>query len=292
MHQRRELGEFLRARRARLHPEELGLASGPRRRVAGLRRDEAARRAGVSVEYYTRLEQGRGGRPSDGVLDALAVALELGPAARDHLLRLAAPRSRPAPHQVSHSGPPVAGDRLRPSVRALLDAIGATPVVAYARNLDVLAMNPLAIALYAGFAGWPSDRANCARALFLNPASHDWYIDWDEVAHDVVGLLRRSVGEHPDDPGLRALVDELAAGSDAFGRLWVTHEVRQDLHGRKRLRHPTLGELDIDFEQLLVPGDDGVVLMAYTAPPGTPTRAALDHLTDTAATAATAALPG
>ena len=290
MDRRRELGEFLRARRASLRPEDVGLTAGRRRRVAGLRRDEAAQRAGVSVEYYTRLEQGRGGRPSGEVLAALATALDLTPAARDHLVRLAARGPSPG---FDRPAVPSVGDTpggLRPSVRALLDAMPTTPAVAYGVAMEVLAMNPPATALYAALPGWTPGPANCARTMFLEPAARAWYLDWEEAAGDVVALLRRSDGEHPGEPRRAALVDELAAGSEDFRRMWATHDVRQELHGRKRLRHPELGELVIDFELLPVPGAD-VVLTVYTAPPGSPTRAALDRLAERASPTAPPAQP-
>jgi transcriptional regulator with XRE-family HTH domain len=294
---RRELAEFLRTRRGRVRPPDVGLATAGRRRVPGLRRDEVARRASMSVEYYTRLEQGRGGRPSDEVLDALAQALQLDPAAREHLFRLAVPPHHPtlgARTDATGTGTGSGGDDatgtgIRPGVAAVVAAMSHTPVVVVDRRLDVLATNRLGSALFAGppgearahrDVGGPDGTGlqNCAMSTFLDPAMRRFYLDWDAVARDVVGLLRRLTGQHPLDARLHGLVTELLARSDEFRALWAAHDVRQRLHGRKRMRHPVVGEIALDYEHLAVPDDPGIALTVFTAPERSDARRALARL--------------
>jgi transcriptional regulator with XRE-family HTH domain len=268
---RRQFGEFLRSRRSRMRPDEMGLPATGRRRVPGLRRDEVARLAGVSVEYYTRLEQGRGGRPSDDVLDALAGALHLNPAEREHLFGLAVPPRGTA-------GVPTQAE-LRPGIAAMVAAMSETPVVVSNRRLDVLATNRLGSLVLADLAGANGTGfRNCALDTFLNPAMRHFYVDWDDVARDVVGLLRRLTGQHPHDTRIDGLVTELMARSEDFRTMWTVHEVRQKLHGSKRMRHPLVGEIVLDYENLSLPDDPDVGLTVFTVPEGSGARRALDRL--------------
>lgn len=268
---RRQFGEFLRSRRSRMQPDDMGLPVTGRRRVPGLRRDEVARLAGVSVEYYTRLEQGRGGRPSEDVLSGLARALRLSPAEREHLFGLAIPPR-------SAAGGPT-GAELRPGVAAVVSAMSQTPVVVSNRRLDVLATNRLGSVVLPGLSG---DRGaefrNCALNTFLNPAMRHFYVDWDDVARDVAGLLRRLTGQHPHDTRIGGLVAELLVRSEEFRTMWAVHEVRQQMHGRKRLRHPVVGEIVLDYEHVSLPDDPDVGLTVFTAPEGSEARRALDRL--------------
>lgn len=278
MPDRSELSEFLRSRRARVKPEDAGLpALGPRR-VPGLRREELAALAGVSVDYYVRLEQGRDVHPSEGVVEAIARALQLDEAERSHLARLVRPRptrrSAPAP------------ERVRPGVRRLLDALDATPAFVLGRRMDVLAWNRLAAALVCDFAALEPAERNMVRLTFLDEAARELYPDFDAVADETVAYLRLAAGRHTDDPRLAALVGELSVKSPEFRTLWARHDVRQKTHGRKRLLHPLVGELALDYETLALPGDGDQVLVTYIAEPGSASQSALDLLGSLTATPA------
>ncbi|MFD9691176.1 helix-turn-helix transcriptional regulator [Kitasatospora sp. NPDC059088] len=262
------LGDFLRSRRARIQPEEVGLPAHGRRRVQGLRREEVAQLAGVSVDYYIRLEQGRGGSASDAVLDAVARVLRLDEAETAHLRSLnRPPKETPAR---------VRGDRrVRPGTRLLLDLMAGVPAFVLGRRMDVLAWNALGDAVN-GFseraaAGKPGAPLNQVRDAFLDPAARTLYRQWDAVAAETVAQLRRDAGLHPDDPALAALVGELSVRSEEFRRLWADHLVREKTSGVKLLRHPLVGDLDLGFETLAVQGSPDQVLVAYTAAPGSPT---------------------
>jgi transcriptional regulator with XRE-family HTH domain len=209
---RKDLSEFLRTRRARIKPGDVGLSTFGRRRVPGLRREELAALAGVSVDYYVRLEQGRDVHPSTGVLDAIARALQLDEAEREHLHRLA--RRRPArPRKPSP-------ERVRPGVRQVLDALSDAPAFVLGRRMDVLAWNALAAALICDFGRLePADR-NMVRLTFLDESARELYPDFDRVAFETVGYLRLAAGRYPDDPLLAALVGELAVKSETFRKLW------------------------------------------------------------------------
>jgi transcriptional regulator with XRE-family HTH domain len=270
MADRSELSEFLRSRRARITPEAAGLpALGPRR-VPGLRREELAALAGVSVDYYVRLEQGRDVHPSEGVVEAIARALQLDDAERSHFARLVRPR--PA----RRTAPPP--ERVRPGVRRLLDALTATPAFVLGRRMDVLAWNRLAAALVCDFAALEPAERNMVRLTFLDDAARELYPDFDAVAEETVAHLRLAAGRHPDDPRLAALVGELSVKSPEFRTLWARHDVRQKAHGRKRLLHPLVGELALDYETLALPGDGDQVLVTYTAEPGSASQSALELL--------------
>jgi transcriptional regulator with XRE-family HTH domain len=245
-----QLGEFLRARRARLRPEDVGLPSfRQRRRVAGLRREELAQVAGVSVSYYTRLEQGQSVNASDAILDALAQALQLDGHEREHLRELATQRPRP-----QRRPPP---ERLSPMNRDLLRSFETVPAMVLGRRTDVLAWNPLGHALLAGHIDRtapdrPADRPNLTRMLFLDPHTRDLYADWQRKARAVVGNLRLVAGRHPEDALLASLVGELSIQSPEFVALWNDHRVKPCEADEYELRHPLVGTLTIT-QQILVP---------------------------------------
>ncbi|MEW1747711.1 helix-turn-helix transcriptional regulator [Streptomyces angustmyceticus] len=268
------LGDFLRTRRARLQPADVGLVSyGARRRVPGLRREELAQLAGVSVAYYTRLEQGQSHQASPGVLDALARALRLTDDERAHLRALARPataRRRPAARHAT----------ARAGVRQLLTAVADVPALALGPRFEILAWNRLGHALIAGHLapgspGRPQDRPNLQRLLFLDPHTRELYPDRDEEVRRAVSSLRVAAGQHPDDPQLAALIGELSMKSAEFSALWSRHAVRNCAFGTKRLHHPLVGELELDFEVLQTPDGSGQGVLMYTAAPDSPSEAAL-----------------
>ncbi|MEV0622711.1 helix-turn-helix transcriptional regulator [Nonomuraea sp. NPDC050404] len=261
------LGEFLRARRAALRPEDVGMASYGARRVAGLRREEVAVLAGVNADYYTRLEQGRERNPSAQVLDALSRALRLDTDARAHLYRLAgtAPGDRLSAH---------VPDRVSPALRQLMDGYPNTPAYVMNRTLDILAANALADALYAPFE--PAD--NLARMTFLDPAGRSFYTDWDRAAQSVVANLRQAAGFDPDDPRLAGLVRTLTDQSANFARLWNAHTVRGKTQDAKHFLHPDVGPLTLTYQAFDVRDTPGQQLVIYHAEPGSASARALDLL--------------
>ncbi|MEV0534987.1 helix-turn-helix transcriptional regulator [Kitasatospora sp. NPDC050463] len=268
---RAELGEFLRSRRARLRPEELGLPDyGGQRRVPGLRREELARLAGVSVDHYVRLEQGRTLHFSREVLDAVARALRLDPVEREHLYRLA----RPWPDSDRREGP-AQSQQVRPGLRRLLDSAADVPAYVVGRNTDVLAWNPLAAALITDFGALAPRQRNLARLVFLDEGMRSLYTDWHGKAGDVAAYLRLDAARHPDDPRTTALLDELSAASPEFREAWAAHRLQDKTHGRYRYRHPLVGELDLGFETLRLPDDPDQALVAHTVEEGSPSQTAL-----------------
>jgi transcriptional regulator with XRE-family HTH domain len=269
-----ELAGFLQSRRARLRPADLGLVTAGRRRVSGLRREEAAQLAGVSVDYYIRLEQGRVGRPSEEVLTAVARALRLQPDEERHLFRLARP-SAVAPASA-------AAEPIRPEVRLLLESLAGTPAFVINGRLDLLATNALAKRLVVDVATTPATRANVARMIFMDPVARDYFIDWETVAREACGHLRVTAGERLQDKEFRVLVDDLSAVSQRFRELWGEHEVHQKAHGLKRLRHPDVGELTVWYETLALPADTDQTLVTYAAEPASPSEAAVRRLAETA----------
>jgi len=258
------LGEFLRARRALVTPDDVGLPDLGRRRVAGLRREELALLAGVSVDYYVRLEQGRDTHPSEQVLDALARALCLDDDAVAHLHDLA----RPAPRRRRPRERP---ERVRPGVLRLLESWSAIPAFVLGRRMDVLAFNALAGMLHDGFA----TERNMVRLVFLDPAARDTFPDFDAVAQETVATLRAVAGADLDDPRLAALVGELSLKSDEFRRLWARHEVREKASGVKRMLHPMVGELVLGYETLRVNDAPEQLVVGYHAEPGSASERAL-----------------
>ncbi|MFE4394392.1 helix-turn-helix domain-containing protein [Streptomyces sp. CB02056] len=269
------LGTFLRARRTRLHPEDVGLRElGPRRRVAGLRREEVAQLAGVSVSYYTRLEQGLSRGASAEVLDAIARALLLGDHEREHLDRLAvAARHTP---RVRRPRP----ERLADETRDLLRAVDGVPAVVLGRRTDVLAWNALGHALLAGHVDFhgpddPARRPNLSRMLFLDGHTRELYTDWQHKARTVVGSLRATVGRHPEDPLLAELIGELTMKSPEFVALWGDHRVAPCDTRSYRLHHPVVGALTVTQQMLSIARSPDQVLVVCTAPAGSPSEAAL-----------------
>ena len=258
-----ELGNFLRSRRAQASPDDVGLdaaAVRPGRRVRGLRREEVALLAGVSVDYYTRLEQGRHASPSPAVVDALARALGLDAAARAHLADLAAPTRRRAERPQPQ--------RVRPAVHRLLDSFADHPAFLVGRRTDVLAANRLARALLTDWDALPARHRNYTRWMVLDPAAREVFEDWPAVAADAVGALRLYAGRHPADPLLEQLVGELTIASPEFRGWWDDHRVHERTHGTKRMRHPAIGPLVVHYEALALPGDAEQTLFVYDTEPG------------------------
>ncbi|MFF7713742.1 helix-turn-helix domain-containing protein [Streptomyces sp. NPDC007988] len=273
MDQRAELSEFLRSRRARLKPVDVGLPEfGRHRRVPGLRREELAQLAGVSVAYYTRLEQGNGQNVSLEVLDSIARALRLSDTERDHLTHLAKPNQK----KKKRSARPV--QKLRPQLQLLIDAMDALPAMYVGRRLDVLGWNRMASALFGDFAARPPEERNAARMLFLDPAARDLYVDWECKAVEVVSALRLYAGCYPDDRELSSLVGELSVKSDDFRTLWAAHTVQEKGHGTKRLHHRLVGGMTLSYETLRVPDDHDVSLVTYQAEPGSASEESLGLL--------------
>ena len=276
---RAEIRDFLSSRRARITPEQAGLpAYGGNRRVKGLRREEVAMLAGVSVDYYVRMERGTLGGASESVLDALADALRLDEAERAHLFALArSGGARPARR------PRSAPLTVRPGVQQLLDAITDAP--AWVRNgrHDIVAMNQLARALYTVVLADPRRPANTARFVYLAPEAAEFFVDYDRIAKDAAAMLRLEAGRNPHDKALLELIGELSTRSELFRRRWTSHDVKFHRSGRKRLRHPVVGQLDLDFESLDLAADPGHALNVYTAAAGTPTADALKLLASWAA---------
>jgi transcriptional regulator with XRE-family HTH domain len=238
------IGAFLRARRAAIRPQDVGLPAFGRRRVPGLRREELAQLAGVSPDYYIRLEQGRSRNVSDAVLDAVARVLVLDRTEREHLFNLA--RSRGAGHTVPF---------VRPGVRTLLDMMETVPAFVLGRRMDVLAWNAL---------------GDAARQVFLDPAARAFYPQWESVAAETVAFLQLDAGRHPGDPLLAAMVGELTAASPDFARMWAAQRVKEKTAGRKVICHPLVGEISLGYETLTLPGEPDQMLVTYTAPTGSP----------------------
>jgi transcriptional regulator with XRE-family HTH domain len=270
---RAEIREFLATRRAKVTPQQVGLpAGGATRRVPGLRREEVAVLAGVSTDWYTRLEKGHISGVSPEVLEAVARALRLDEAEREHLFNLAkAARTSRTPRRRTPG-------QVRPSVQRIVDSM--VGVVAFVRNgrLDVLAANPLARALYAPAFDNGGTTANLARFNFLDARSRDIYPDWDGASNTTVALLRTEAGRDPHNKDLTDLIGELATRSDEFRTRWGAHDVRLHHNGIKRFRHPVVGEIELPFEALQLPADPSLVLTVYTAEPASPADEALRFL--------------
>jgi transcriptional regulator with XRE-family HTH domain len=284
---RQEVREFLTTRRARLTPDQVGLPATGARRVPGLRRSEVATIAGLSVEYYARLERGQIAGASTGVLEALAQALQLDDTERVHLFDLAR-----AADGIPTSGRPrrraagkAAASRL--SLQWALEAI--TDAIAFVRDphQNLLATNALGRAFYSPVIGDSGRIPNLARFQFLDPAARDFYPDWDLFAQMCVGVMRAEAGRDPHDRGLQDLVGELSTRSETFRRLWADHNVRTHGTGTKRFNHPVVGELTLAYEELAVTAEPGLVLLIYTAEPGSPSAERLQLLASWAAPADT-----
>jgi transcriptional regulator with XRE-family HTH domain len=283
MTRKAELREFLRVRRARLRPEDVGIQTTGNRRVPGLRREEIASLAGMSVDYYVRLEQGRDLTPSPSVLDALARALRLDDIEREHLYSLVRPAAPPTRAGRDAGGSGVDGPApIRPGVRLLLDGI-PTPAFVIGRRLDILATNRMARAMLADFDVRPVRDRNHARWIFLDPATRELYVDWPVVARENVAILRRDAGRYPHDTELQALIGELAVASPEFRTWWAEHDVLARNYGTKRYRHPVVGPMTVHYEASAL-GDEDQQLYVYSVEPGTPSADAMALLGSWAAT--------
>lgn len=269
-----ELGEYLKSRRAAVGPADAGLVSTGVRRVPGLRREEVALLAGVSVDYYTRLEQGRERSPSVQVLDALAAALRLDDDGRAHLFRLAGLAPQPQSTQVS--------DRVDPALLRLMDAWPENPALVYNRAYDILAVNPLAEALF----GELGAVGNLMLLVFTDPRAREFYADWPAVAADSVAGFRMAHSSAPDDPRARAVLAELLNGSAEFRALWDRRDARRKSLAEKRFRHPDVGSVTLRMQTFDVRSAPGQELVVYDAEPGTPSADALKLLGSVAATRA------
>jgi transcriptional regulator with XRE-family HTH domain len=279
---RTDIREFLSTRRARISPEQAGLPiyGGARRRVSGLRREEVALLAGISTEYYTRLERGNATGVSESVIAGIAHALQLDEAERRHLLDLlrAAGTSRRPPHRRPTP------QRVRPTVQRVLDSMSGTPAFVLNGRLDVLTANALGSALFAQVYAEPARPPNNARFVFLDPHAGDFFRDWETVANDTVAILRAEAGRDPYDRQLSDLIGELSTRSEDFRRRWAAHNVRIHTTGVKLLHHPIVGDLDLPFESFPLASDPSQSLLTYTAEPGSPSQDALNLLASWSAT--------
>jgi transcriptional regulator with XRE-family HTH domain len=281
MDNRAEIREFLVSRRGRITPQQAGLeSSGARRRVPGLRREELARIAGVSVDYYTRLERGNLSGVSESVLDAIARVLELDRAERDHLYDLArlcnvSPRKRNSD---------TASLTVRPALQDLLNAITGAPAFIGNKRMDIVAANPLGYALYSEMYRGMARPANHSRFIFLDPRAHNFYPNWERAADVNVAILRRDAARNPHDKGIAELVGELSIRSDEFRMRWAAHNVRRHYSDTKVFRHPVVGLLELSFQGMELEDDPGHALGVYTAASGSPSEQALKLLASWAAT--------
>ncbi|MEU7305761.1 helix-turn-helix transcriptional regulator [Streptomyces sp. NPDC007206] len=259
-----ELGRFLRARRAGISPAEAGLAvASGLRRTPGLRREELATLAGISVDYYTRLERGRETRPSPSVVDSLARALRLAEDEHEHLRSLAVRAARTAPEP-----PTVPSRTVRPGVKLLLESLRPNPAHVVSRTGDLLAANPGGLRLLAGIEEWPARQRNIARYVFLHPAARDLFHDWATQIRGCVARLRALAGTDPDAPDLTRLAGELLLKSPEFARLWERYDIKGHAHGRKTFHHPEVGDLTLGYQSMELEGTPGHRLITYYAQPG------------------------
>lgn len=271
-----DIHEFLTSRRAKIDLRQAGLPMyGANRRVSGLRREEVALLAGISVDYYTRLERGIVRGASEDVLNGIVRALRLDDAESAHLFDLVRAASggalRPSPRNP-------APQRVRPTVRRLVDALQGIPALVRNRRCDILYANALAEALYSELYRSPIRPVNSARFAFLDPRAHQFYGDWETSAHDIVAGLRVEAGRNPYDPALTELIGELSTRSEAFRQLWAGHDVRFHRSGSKVLHHPLVGDLMLAYEVLELPADAGLELVTYSSEPGSQTERALAEL--------------
>jgi transcriptional regulator with XRE-family HTH domain len=277
---KQEIREFLTSRRARITPDQAGLAVYGSRRVPGLRREEVAVLAGVSAPYYTRLERGDMNGVSESVLAALARALQLDDAERAHLFDLAR-AAHPTPARPRRRQPK---QRVRPEIQWTLDAITGAAAFVSNERLDILAANQLGRALYSELYSAPARPINTARFVFLDPRAEATYGDWDRIATETVAILRSAAGRDPYDRDLSDLVGELATQSEAFRTRWAAHNVRFHNTGVKHFHHPAVGDLHLTFNRLDLAADHGLTLFTYAAEPGSRTDEALKLLGSWAAT--------
>jgi transcriptional regulator with XRE-family HTH domain len=290
MDNRSEVRAFLSSRRAKVSPEQVGIPAYGSRRVAGLRRGEVAALAGVSVEYYTRLERGNLAGASDSVLDAVARALQLDDTETAHLHHLArAAGPQPARTRTRRDKAP----EIRPAIRRVLDSMTGVPAFLRNHRFDILAANPLGMALYAPmFAASTVLPVNSMRFNFLDPHAQAFYPDWAQVARSAVAALRIAAAQNPHDQQLMNLIGELSMRSEPFRAWWAAQDVYVHRHGTKRLRHPAIGELELAFEALELPGgDETLTVLTYSAAAGTPSGDGLELLAAWAATQKSSTAP-
>jgi transcriptional regulator with XRE-family HTH domain len=282
MDNRAEVREYLMSRRAKVTPAQAGIPAGLNRRVAGLRRTEVALLAGVSVEYYAKLERGAIAGASSAVLDAIASALQLDDTERAHLLDLARTADG-IPTSGRHRRRPTRQSISRPSLHWALEAI--TDGIAAVRDpkMDLVATNALGRVFYKPLIGDGGRTPNLARFQFLDPASRDFYPDWDLFAEMCVAIMRAEAGRDPHDRGLQDLVGELSTQSETFRTLWGSHNVRTHGTGTKRFHHPDVGEIVLAYEELAITAEPGLVILVYTAEPGSPSAERLQLLASLAA---------
>jgi transcriptional regulator with XRE-family HTH domain len=282
MDNRNEVRAFLSSRRAKVSPEQVGIPAYGSRRVAGLRRGEVAALAGVSVEYYTRIERGNLAGASEGVLDAVARALQLDDTETAHLHHLArAAGPAPARARARRDKAP----EIRPAIRRVLDSMTGVPAFLRNHRFDILAANPIGMALYAPmFDASTALPTNSMRFTFLDPHAQSFYPDWAQVARSAVAALRIAGAQNPDDQQLMNLIGELSMRSEPFRGWWAAQDVYVHRHGTKRFRHPAIGELELAFEALEMPGDEPLTVLTYSAEPGTPSGDGLELLAAWAAT--------
>jgi transcriptional regulator with XRE-family HTH domain len=286
MDRSKEIADFLRSRRAALTPERAGLpADGRARRVPGLRRDEVARLAGVSTEYYTRLEQGRAVNPSAEVVEALARALQLDASEHEHLNDLLLP----APGTTRRA--PIRAQRVRPGLYLMLETLSHVPAFILGRRTDVLAANRLARAVLTDFDALPATKRNLARYYLLDPQARERVGDWAERAAETVATLRLEAGHYPGDRQLADLVGELTLKSPEFSGWWNDHRVLRRTHGAKHYYHPVAGEMHFSYESFQVPGDAEQTLCVYNVEPGSESAQALQLLSNWTAPEITAPAP-
>jgi transcriptional regulator with XRE-family HTH domain len=277
-----EVREFLTSRRAKITPQRAGLPLyGRQRRVSGLRREEVALLAGISVEYYTRLERGNARGVSDDVLEAVSRALQLDEAEHAHLLDLAraANAHRPPRRSATPQG-------VRPSIQRIVDALSEIPAFVQNGRLDILYANELATALYSDMLQDPVQPPNAARFIFLDPRAHTFYVDWDSVAGSIVAALRGTAGRNPYDRAFSDLIGLLSTRSQEFRARWASHDVRFHRSGTKRVHHSLVGDLTLAYETLELPADPTLTLVTYSADPDSPSEAALQELARWSATRA------
>ncbi|QUQ67726.1 helix-turn-helix transcriptional regulator [Kutzneria sp. CA-103260] len=261
-----EIADFLRTRRARISPEAAGVPADNRpRRVPGLRRDEVARLAGISIEYYTRLEQGRAGNPSPEIIDAVGQALRLDVTEREHLTNLL---TKPGgTRRSAPSGP----QRVRPGLYLMMQTLDHVPAFVLGRRTDILASNALGRAVMTDFEALPPGKRNLARYLLLDPESRSRSDEWERYASETVAMLRLDASRHPNDKQLADLIGELTVHCPEFSGWWHDHKVLQRTHGAKTYRHPLVGDLVFQYESLILPGDPDQTLCVYNVEPGSPT---------------------
>ncbi|MFF4082725.1 helix-turn-helix transcriptional regulator [Streptomyces sp. NPDC001777] len=280
MDNKAEVREFLISRRAKVSPQSVGLPVGTKRRVDGLRRSEVATLAGVSVEYYTKLERGAISGASPEVLDAIAKALRLDDAERAHLFDLARAAS-PVARPPRKRGPK--GWSPHRSLQWMLDAVTAGPAFVRNGRMDLLAANPLARAFYQDVYDMPGQPPNIARFTFLDERAHDFYPDWDFFAEVTVAILRTEAGRDPRNKDLHDLIGEMCTRSDEFRRLWGSHDVRHHGTGTKTFHHPVVGEMTLAYEGLAMESAPGLTLTVYAAEPGSPSAERMQLLASWAA---------